>query len=106
MKTSLLWGAILVCAGVLILWRTSRYDVKGWMWDSIWQIARRKRTQANPTILETKLDKIISEKSMMGRARTTAGYVVGHFMAQAIGLVAILAILSGMVLLLYGLFIS
>jgi hypothetical protein len=99
----LLWGVVLVFLGALILWRTNRYDIRGWMWDSAWQVARRKRTPTNPTVLEAKLDKIMSEKSAIGRARTTAGYVVGHLVAQLLGLVAGTAILIGVALVVYGL---
>ena len=99
----LVWGVVPVLFGALILWRTNRYDMRGWLWDSAWQIARRKRTQTNPTVLEAKLDRIVSDKSMAGRARTTAGYVVGHLVAQVLGLIAWTAILIGAGLFVYGL---
>jgi hypothetical protein len=100
----LVWGGLLVGLGIFILWRTSRHDLKGWVWDSVWHVARRKRTAANPTVLERKFEELRAEKSMMGRARRTAGYVVRHFVAQALAILALVLVLSGIALLLYGFF--
>jgi len=51
-------GAILVALALLIWWRTGRYDIKGAAIESVWQIARGRRTKDNPTAIEDMAHKI------------------------------------------------
>ena len=48
-------GGIFILLGPLMLWRTSRYDLKGALINSVWQLARGKRSADNPTAIEAKL---------------------------------------------------
>jgi hypothetical protein len=100
----LISGGILILLGILILWRTSRYDLKGAVMDSVWQLARGKRTAANPTAIEAKLREIQAEGTITGKAKRAAGQVIGHFVAQALGVVALVAIGLGAILVALGLF--
>ena len=74
---------------ILIMWRTSRYDLKGAAFDSAWQVARGKRTAENPTEIEKRLGEITSEASVTGKATRAAGTVIGHFAAQVLGVVGV-----------------
>jgi hypothetical protein len=100
----LLAGGILILLGILILWRTSRYDLKGAVIDSVWQLARGKRNADNPTAIEAKLREIRAEATIAGKAKRAAGQVLGHFVAQALGVVALVAIGLGAILVAVGLF--
>jgi hypothetical protein len=100
----LLAGGILILLGILILWRTSRYDLKGALMDSVWQIARRKRSADNPTAIEAKLREIQAEATLTGKARRVAKQVIGHYLAQALGIVALVVIGFGAILVAVGLF--
>jgi hypothetical protein len=102
----LIAGGILILLGTLILWRTSRYDLKGAVMDSVWQLARGKRTADNPTAIEAKLREIQAEATMTGKAKRVAGQLIGHFVAQALGIVAFVAIGCGAILIAVGLFWS
>jgi hypothetical protein len=97
-------GGLLILLGILILWRTSRYDLKGTVMDSVWQLARGKRTADNPTAIEAKMREIQAEATMTGKAKRAAGQVIGHFVAQALGVVALVAIGFGAILVAVGLF--
>jgi hypothetical protein len=97
-------GGLLILLGILILWRTSRYDLKGALMDSIWHLARGKRTSDNPTAIEAKVREIRAEPTFTGKAERAAKQVVGHFLAQALGVVALAAIGFGAILVALGLF--
>ncbi len=97
-------GGILILLGTLILWRTSRHDLKGALMDSVWHIARRKRSADNPTAIEAKLREIQAEAPFTGKARRVAKQVIGHYLAQALGIVALIAIAFGAILVAVGLF--
>ena len=51
-------GAALILIGVLIRWKTARYDLKDAAIDSAWTLARGRRTAENPTALEAKFNEI------------------------------------------------
>lgn len=93
------WGGGLLLAAILIWWRTARYDIKGAAVDSVWQLARGKRTADNPTPIEVMANEIGAEATVVGRAKRTAFTVAGHFMAQALSVVALIMLLIGIVLL-------
>jgi hypothetical protein len=94
-----IWGGGLVLTAILIWWRTGRYDIKGAAVDSVWQLARGKRTAENPTAIEVMANEIGAEATHFGKARRTAFTVAGHFIAQALSLVALIMLLAGIVLL-------
>jgi hypothetical protein len=100
----LIAGGLLILLGFLILWRTSGYDLKDALMDSVWQLARGKRTAGNPTAIEAKLREIRAEATIAGKAKRAAGHVVGHFVAQALGVVALVAIGLGAILVAVALF--
>ena len=54
-------GTALILIGVLIRWRTARYDLKDAAIDSAWTLARGRRTAENPTALEAKFNEIRSQ---------------------------------------------
>jgi hypothetical protein len=93
------WGGGLVLTALLIWWRTGRYDIKGAAVDSVWQIARGKRTADNPTAIEVMAGEIGAEATVAGKAKRTAFTVAAHFIAQALSVVATLMLLIGAVLL-------
>jgi hypothetical protein len=97
-------GAILILLGILILWRTARYDLKGALIDSVWQLVRGKRTADKPTAIEAKLREIQAETTTTGMAKRAAGQLIGHFVAQALGVVALLSIALGAILVAIALF--
>ncbi len=94
-----IWGGGLVLAAVLIWWRTARYDIKGAAVNSVWQIARGRRTADNPTAIEVMANEIGAEATVAGKAKRTAFTVAGHFIAQALSVVALFMLLIGSVLL-------
>jgi hypothetical protein len=93
-----------VLAAMLIWWRTSRYDITGAAVDSVWQIARGRRTAENPTAIETMAHDIGAQATVTGKAKRTALTVAGHFMAQVMSVVAIILLLVGLALLAAGWF--
>jgi hypothetical protein len=93
------WGAGLVLTAILIWWRTARYDIRGAAVDSVWQIARGKRTADNPTAIEAMANEIGAEATVVGKAKRTAFTVAGHFMAQILSVVALFMLGIGIVLL-------
>jgi len=95
-------GLAAILLGILIRWRTSRYDLKDAAIDTVWTLARGKRTAENPTALEAKYQEIRSEPTWSGRAKRTAGTVAGHFIAQALGVVSLVLLLGGLVLVVAG----
>ncbi|MGI9404134.1 MAG: hypothetical protein ACR2OF_06465 [Hyphomicrobium sp.] len=97
-------GGILVALALLIWWRTSRYDVKGAAIDSVWQIARGRRTKHNPTAIEDMVHQIGSAPTHLGKARRTVFTVLGHFIAQALAVAALFMDVVGAVLLVVGSF--
>lgn len=95
----MVWGGGLVLAAFLIWWRTGRYDIRGAAVDSVWQIARGRRTADNPTAIETMAQNIGAEATVVGKAKRTAFTVIGHFAAQAVSIAAYFILLIGVVLL-------
>jgi hypothetical protein len=100
----MIWGGGFIVLAILIMWRTSRYDLKGAAFDSAWQVARGKRTAENPTEIEKRLGEIASEATVTGKATRAAGTVIGHFAAQVLGVVAWLMLLAGAALAAAGYF--
>ena len=94
----ILSGAALIVLGVLIRWKVSSYDLKDAAIDSAWTLARGRRTAENPTALEAKFKDIQSQPTWTGRATRTAGTVAGHFIAQVLGVAALVMMLAGLVL--------
>ncbi len=97
-----LWGLGLVAAGLLLRWRTARYDLKDKAISSAFQTVRGKRSNDNPTALEQELRDITSQASLTGKATAAAGKVAGHFVAQIAGLIGFGLLLLGAVLMVYG----
>jgi hypothetical protein len=91
----MLIGGALVIVGVLIRWRTARYDLKDAAIDSAWTLARGKRTAENPTALEAKYRDIRDQPTWGGRATRAAGTVAGHFIAQVMAVVSLVMVLAG-----------
>lgn len=95
-------GAALILLGGLLRWRVSHYDLKDAAIDSAWTLARGKRTAETPTALEAKYREIEAQPTWSGRAKKTAGTVVGHFIAQVLGVVSLVMMLSGLAAILAG----
>ena len=93
------WGGGLVALALLIWWRTARYDIKGAAVDSVWQVATGQRTATNPTPIEVMANQIGAEATVTGKARRTVFTVIGHFVAQVLGVMALIMLLVGVVLL-------
>ena len=100
----LISGGLLVALALLIWWRTGRYDIKGAAIDSVWQIARGRRTKDNPTAIEDMAQHIGSAPTHLGKARRTVFTILGHFIAQALGVAALFVAAIGLVLLVVGWF--
>lgn len=98
----MLAGAALILLGGLLRWRVSRYDLKDAAIDSAWTLARGRRTAENPTALEAKYREIESQPTWGGRARSAAGTVAGHFIAQVLGVVSLVMMLAGLAAILAG----
>jgi hypothetical protein len=94
----MLAGVALILLGFLIRWKVSSYDLKDAAIDSAWTLARGRRTAENPTALETKFKDIQSQPTWTGKAGKTAGTVVGHFVAQVLGVAALAMMLAGLAL--------
>ena len=94
----MLSGAILVLIGFVVRWKVSAYDLKDAAIDSAWTLARGKRTTENPTALEAKYRDIQNQPGWTGKASKTAGTVVGHFIAQVLGVAALIMMLAGFAL--------
>lgn len=99
-----LWGLGLVVLGLLLRWRTARYDLKDKALSSAFQTVRGKRTNDNPTALEQELRDITSQASATDKATKIARKVAGHFVAQIARLIGLGLLLLGTVLVLYGVF--
>ncbi|NJO34740.1 MAG: hypothetical protein HC869_18075 [Rhodospirillales bacterium] len=97
-------GLVLVLIGVLIRWKTARYDLKDAAIDSAWTLARGRRTGENPTALEAKFNEIRSRPTWTGKATSAAGTAIGHFAAQVLGVVALVLVLVGLALAIFGFF--
>lgn len=97
-------GTALILIGVLIRWKTSRYDLKDAAIDSAWTLARGRRTAENPTALEAKFNEIRSQPTWTGKATSAAGTAAGHFAAQVLGVVALVLMLAGLALATFGFF--
>jgi hypothetical protein len=97
-------GAVLGLVGLLIRWRTARYDLKDAAIDSAWTLARGKRSADNPTAIEAKIRDIAAAPTLTGKATRTAAPVAGHFIAQVLAIVALVMVLAGAVLLALGYF--
>jgi hypothetical protein len=65
----------------------------------VWQIARGRRTAENPTAIEMMANEIGAEATVAGKAKRTAFTVAGHFIAQALSVMALFMLLIGAVLL-------
>jgi len=100
----LISGGGLILLGYLIRRWSSGYDLNDAVLGSAWQAARGRRTADNPTEIEQKLREIQAEASVVGKARRTAHTVAGHFVAQVMGLVALVMLLAGAVLIAAGIF--
>ncbi|HEU4378348.1 MAG TPA: hypothetical protein VFR73_07210 [Hyphomicrobiaceae bacterium] len=94
----MLAGAILVLLGFAMRWKVSAYDLKDAAIDSAWTLARGRRTANNPTALEVKYRDIQNQPTWTGRATKTAGTVAGHFIAQVLGVAALIMMLAGLAL--------
>jgi hypothetical protein len=94
----MLSGTILVLLGLAIRWKVSAYDLKDAAIDSAWTLARGKRTADHPTALEAKYRDIHNQPTWTGKATKTAGTVAGHFIAQVLGVAALIMMLAGLAL--------
>jgi hypothetical protein len=97
-------GLALILSGVLIRWRTARYDLKDAAIDSAWTLVRRRRTAENPTALETVFNDISSQPTWTGKAGKAAQTAIGHYAAQILAVVALVLVVAGLGLALLGLF--
>lgn len=97
----LISGTVLIAIGYVCRSIAARYDFKGMLFSSAWQVARGKRTAETPTDIEQRLGEITSAKTHLGKARRLGTNVVGHFLASVLGLIGLLCILGGLAL--YGL---
>lgn len=95
-------GGLLALLGIFIWRRTSRYDLKGAALESAWQTVRGRRTVENPTALDQRWNEIRNEATVTGKARRTAGTVIGHFVAQFLGVVAMVMLAAGVILIAAG----
>lgn len=94
-----IWGGGLVLLALLIWWRMGRYDIKGAAVESVWQIARGKRTADNLTPIEMMASDIGAEATHLGKARRTVFTVIAHFLAQLLTIASYFILLAGIVLL-------
>jgi hypothetical protein len=94
----LIAGAVLLAIGFLIRRRLSRYDVRGMITSSLWQVARRKRTAERRTDIEQRLSEITSAATPFGKARRATGHLIGHLVAPVLSLVSLGLILGGVAL--------
>lgn len=98
----MIWGAGIMLFALIVLWRVSRYDLVGAAWDSAWHVARGRRSTESPTALEEKYRDIAGQASVTGKARRAAGTVIGHFIAKAASVLAMLMLLLGAALIAAG----
>ncbi|MGF1620821.1 MAG: hypothetical protein ACFCUR_09420 [Rhodomicrobiaceae bacterium] len=92
-----LWiaGALLLLAGIIIRRIVARYDFRGMLTSSVWQVARGRRTAEHKTEIEDRFNEIASAGTHSGKARRLTGNVVGHFVAPVMGLIGLAAFLPG-----------
>jgi hypothetical protein len=96
-------GLASILLGVLIRWKTARYDLKDAAIDSAWTLARGRRTADNPTALENVFNEIRLQPTWTGKAGKAAWTAFGHYVAQILGVVALVLIFGGFGLALLGL---
>ena len=100
----MVWGGGLVLLAIIIWWRTSRYDIKGAAVDSVWQIARGRRTADNPTAIDVMARDIGAAPTVTGKAKRSVFTVIGHFIAQLLSIAALIMLVVGVILLAVGWF--
>ena len=100
----LLSGVVLILIGILIRWKSGRYDLKDAAVDSVWTLMRGKRTAENPTALEAKFRGIQSQPTWTGKATKATSTLVGHVAAQILGVMALVMVLAGLALVVAGFF--
>ena len=97
-------GLALISTGVLIRWRTARYDLKDAAFESAWMLARGRRTAETPTAIEAVFNDIQAQPTWQGKAVKTAGTAFGHYAAQILGIAALVLVAAGLGLTLVGFF--
>lgn len=97
-------GGGLLLLGLMIMWRTSRYDLAGAAVDSAWQVATGGRSAENPTAIEKHIKDIASKQTVAGKAKAAAGTVVGHFFAKVMGVVSLIMMVIGAGLIALGVY--
>lgn len=102
--TLLIAGLALFVFGLWLMRRAGRHDLKGAALESAWEVARGRRSAENPTAIEQKLKGITSAPTSVGKAQRAATTVLGHFVAQVLGIVGLVALLCGAGLALAGIF--
>lgn len=102
----LLYAGGVFLAGLLLMWRVSRYDIKGMLWDSAFHVALRRRTRENPTPIEAKLAEIAAADTHTGKAKRLAATAIGHFVAQVLSIVALVLMAVGALLAAYAIFFA
>ena len=91
-------GGVLILVGLLLRWRTGRYDLKDELIDSAWQVARGKRSAENPTAVEERLKDLAAQPGTTGKLRSAGGAILGHFLSQVFAVVALIMMLAGVVM--------
>ena len=97
-------GGVLLVLGLLVRRMIDGWDLTDVARDSVWQIARGKRTTLASTAAEIKLREIRGDSSAFGATRRTASTAIKHVLAQVFGLASLIAILAGLALLAAGFF--
>lgn len=97
-------GVFMALIAVFIMWRTSGWDLWGVLFESIWRLFRGKRTAKAPTAIEGKFNEISGEATVAGKARRAATTVAGHFVAQVLGILALILLILGAALIAIGVF--
>lgn len=94
----LIAGIVAFVIGLLLDNYASRYDFRGMILGSLFQIVLGRRTKDRPTEVEERINEIGSATTHMGKARKVTSNIIGGFLAPIVGLAALILILGGLAL--------
>lgn len=97
-------GAVAILLGILMMWRSSRHDLKGAVIESAWAVVRGRRSADHPTEIGRRLSEISAEPTHSGKAKRAARAVVAHFVSQLMGFLSTILMIAGGILIAAGVF--
>jgi hypothetical protein len=106
--TLLIVGLVAIIVGVLLRRWASHHDltsaVAGGVKKAAFDTVRSKGANLKDNPLAAKLQQVAAEGSHTGKAKVAAGLALKHFIAQAVGIAGLVAMLVGLAAVVAGIF--